>query len=163
MEARETLVHNDQHMEHAGLIYFVRFPDMKVFRLGPRGAGTPTSELQARRILRHGRPISDAEATVLALAEPTEAKARRSLLSEAWERIPHRNAIVAIGGMFLVALSLSMLLDSDMGVFAETLLLIAVMPVLVFSVVFVLVAAAVSYLAFLRLLQWFYGRMAHER
>ena len=151
METRKTLVAGDQYMIRAGVVYLVRVADMRIFRLGRGGARAPVSDREARATLALGRPISDAEATVMALADAPAPVGRAHRLREAWERLPHRNAVIALGGMFLLALLSSALLNSGMGIFAETLLLIAVMPVVVFSAVFVAVAAGLLYYGLLYL------------
>jgi hypothetical protein len=162
MESRETLVTGDQYMVHAGTVYLVRVADMRVFRLGPRGSRTPVSDREARATLALGRSISDAEATLLALADAPAPARRTHRFREAWERLPHRNAVVALGGMFLLALLFSAVLSSGLGIFAETLLLIAVMPVIVFSAVFVVVATGLLYYGLLYLYRWLLGGMTRQ-
>ncbi len=145
------------YLEYRGACYVVDTSEMKVSRLGPRGACSEVGTRLATAVLRKGTHVAETEAMVRAeLDVPVEEEAQSapgivSRLVTAYKNTsaPERNAVLAIGGLFGAAAMFSLLINSGLGFIGETLMFLAVLPVLTFglaSLVFAAVGASFGFL-----------------
>lgn len=138
------------YLEYRGACYVVDTSEMKVSRLGPRGACSEVDTKLATVVLRKGAHIAETEAMLRAEVDiPVEepAVAAPSILSRlitAYKNAnaPERNAVLAIGGLFGAAALFSLLINSGLGFIGETLMFLAVLPVLTFGLASLVFAAA---------------------
>jgi hypothetical protein len=138
------------YLEYRGACYVVDTTEMKVGRLGPRGSCSDVDSRLAAVVLRKGSHIAETEAMVRAEADfPAEEQAQSapsifSRLVTAYKsaNAPERNAALAIGGLFGAAALFSLLINSGLGFLGETLMFLAVLPVLTFGLASLVFAAA---------------------
>jgi hypothetical protein len=100
-------------------------------------------------VVRRGTHIAETEAMLRAEADiPAEEQAESapgvlSRLVAAYKNAsgPERNAALAIGGLFGAAALFSLLINSGLGFVGETLMFLAVLPVLTFGLASLVFAA----------------------
>ena len=147
--------------------YVVEKPGTEVYRINPDGSQTPvTDKTRVSRILNRHSVISEAEALIMAYAgvspdrpeSGSEALESKMILEPGslssgvaggkfiWKSLRNiRPSVVVTVGVSAILIIAAVSLKSDLGFFAKLLLALAVLPPIVYFLVFICVAVFLLY------------------